>query len=80
MKKFTMELVWHNCGTYPPSEAWSNRLYITDGNFVSKARYRSDDIWYSEYTKSYIPKEMLYKYWWSDLQQTVQCESRFQSI
>jgi hypothetical protein len=79
-KQITMELVWHNCMTDSPNEEWSGCLYLTDGNFVSKARYRSDNIWYNEYTKSYIPKETLYKYWWASLQQTVRDEPKFQSF
>ena len=77
MKKFTMELIWHNCKECPPTEMWNNGLYLTDGNFVEKTKYRAENGWYDERTKSYLPAELLHKYWWADLQQTVRGEPKF---
>ena len=43
MKKFTMELVWHNCEECPPEEAVNEKLVMTDGVEVFEAFwYRPD--------------------------------------
>ena len=79
MKKFTMELVWHNCHGYPPSESRNDNLYITNGHWVHRAEYSIEDGWYDFRTGDYLPFELLWKYWWADMEQTVQGEPRFKS-
>ena len=78
MKKFTMELVWHNCETNPPEEVVNDFLIMTNGTDVFKAFwYRPDgfmvdmnDDWYGIY-------EDVNKWWWADIRQTVRGESKF---
>lgn len=77
MNKFVMELVWHNCLSYPPKETWNKNLYITDGTYISKVWYDKQYGWW-EYDKGdYIPQEKLNKHWWADLEQTIQNVPRF---
>ena len=77
MKKFTMELVWHNCYEYPPIESHNDNLYITNGHWVHRAEYSIEDGWYDFRTGDYLPFELLWEYWWADMEQTVQGEPRF---
>ena len=80
MNKFVMELVWHNCYDCPPKEIWNNKLYVTDGTRVSRAeyhRYDGCDRWWDAYLNDYIPDQELSKYWWADIEQTVQNVPRF---
>lgn len=78
MKKFTMELVWHNCEECPPEEVTNDSLIMTDGTDVFEAFwYRPDgfmicakDRWHGIYKNQD-------KWWWADIRQTVQGESRF---
>ena len=80
MNKFVMELVWHNCLNYSPEEIKNDNLYITDGVYVSRAkydRYRGYGRWWDAYLGDYIPSEDLHNYWWADLEQTVQNVPRF---
>ena len=77
MKKFTMELVWHNCEECPPSENYNSNLYITNGGWVHRAEYSIEDGWYDLRTGYYLPFDLLCRYWWADMEQTVQGEPRF---
>lgn len=77
MKKFTMELVWHNCYEYPPKEDYNDNLYITNGTLVHRAEYSTEDGWYDFRTGDYLSFELLWEYWWADMEQTVQGERRF---
>lgn len=75
--KFTIELVWHNCKTNPPSEDKNDYLYISDGGFVNSVKYSKDKGWFVREVGSYLPIDVLHEYWWADIEQTVQGESRF---
>jgi hypothetical protein len=81
MKKFTMELVWHNCKTHQPKETVNEKLVMTDGYEVFEAFwYRPDgfmirgkDRWHGVY-------EDLNKWYWADIRQTVRGDSRFKGL
>jgi len=75
-----MELVWHNCETYPPKEIWNNNLYATDGEFVFRVDYEKKYGWYDLRTFEYIPKNVWNKFWWADIQQTVRNEPKFKGL
>ena len=77
MNKFVMELVWHNCYDCPPEEYWNDDLYITRGDFVHSAKYDKERGWWSRELGDYIPIDILWEYWWADLNQTVQNVPRF---
>lgn len=77
MQKFKMELVWHNCLLYPPQEAWNHHLYVTNGEVVFEVEYDKSKGWYDTRIFEYIPSELLHKYWWADIQQTVQKTKEF---
>ena len=68
--KFTMELVWHNCLTYPPEEKYNENLYITDGDIIYKARYSEPYGWWNADLWCYVTEEELIKLWWADISQT----------
>lgn len=80
MKKFTMELVWHNCETYPPEEAMNDSLVMTNGVDVFRAFWyrpngfmidiNNNDNWHGIY-------EDQDKWWWADIRQTVRGEPKF---
>ena len=77
-RKFTMELVWHNCYLYPPKEERNNNLYVTDGKEVFKASYDMEVGWVLEVSGSTgILSLGARKFWWADINQTVQADSRF---
>lgn len=69
--KFKMELVWHNCQSYPPEEYWNKNLYISDGTYVSGVEYDKQYGWFDQSAGDYISYQELHKYWWADLDQTV---------
>lgn len=69
--KFKMELTWHNCQTCPPIEPYNNRLLATNGQRVFLVVYDLMDGWWDMESKIYLPFELLYDYWWADLEQTV---------
>ena len=73
MKKFKMELTWHNCKTYPPKETFNPWLIYTDGYNIDYLVY------YNKYGFP-VPKDELHKYWWADLSRTVQESKEFKEI
>ena len=81
MKKFTIELVWHNCLECPPEEATNDYLIATDGTDVFEAFwYRPDGFmirakhgWHGVY-------ENQDKWWWADVRQTVRGDHRFKGL
>ena len=75
--KFKMELTWHNCQTYPPSEAYNDNLVATDGTNVFKVKYDRLTGWLNLNTIKPLPFELLWEYWWADLEQTVRGCSEF---
>ena len=77
MKKFTMELVWHNCEECPPSECRNDNLYVTNGHWVHRVAYSKENGWYDCKTNYYLPFELTWGYWWADMEQAVQRETRF---
>ena len=78
MKEFKMELVWHNCLECQPKETVNDKLIATDGTDVYEAFwYRPDgfmirgkDRWHGLYNG-------LGKWYWADIRDTVQRDSRF---
>ena len=83
MKKFTMELVWHNCLECPPSESFNDNLYITNGRSMHKGMYEKGIGWtlsapwaHSVYQISF---DSLKDFWWADIEQTVQGERGFKN-
>ena len=76
MKKFKMELVWHNCKTCPPEEDFNSYLLVTDGLDVQEMRW--DKIWGGFRNRILeIKGENLTKYWWADIAQTVRKTPEF---
>lgn len=75
--KFTIGLVWHNCETYPPKEYWNNNLYISDGEYVSRAEYSRENGWYDKTGGVYIYPDLVKEYWWADIEQTVRTSKEF---
>lgn len=75
--KFTMPLTWHNCQTYPPSEAYNSNLIATDGVSVFKVKYSRLTGWLNLDTVKCLPFDILYDYWWADVEQTVRECSEF---
>lgn len=83
MKKFTMELVWHNCWECPPEETANDYLIATDGDDVYEAawyapdgfmiRNKHDGWWHGLY-------EDLGVWYWADIKQTVRREHRFKGL
>lgn len=76
MRKFKMELVWHNCKTYPPEEDSNDFLIVSDGINVCEAK------WNKKEGFSYKSSELLNhdNLWWADLRQTVRGESKFSLV
>lgn len=78
MKKFTMELVWHNCLTYPPKEFSNNALIATNGNDVlGMSWHRTEGYFVAEDEFHLRRLDDLENWWWADMEQTVQGEQRF---
>lgn len=75
--KFTMSLTWHNCYSCPPEESYNDRLWATDGKWVFPVKYQKPYGWYDKEAGQYLPFEMLWSYWWADVEQTVQGCSEF---
>lgn len=81
MKKFTMELVWHNCWKCPPEEVTNDSLIMTDGvDAYETFWYRPDgfmihtkDGWRGVYNG-------LKEWYWADIRQTVRGDSRFKGL
>lgn len=71
MKKFKMELVWHNCYEYPPEEDFNANLICTDGKTIFDVIYNKNEGWINAETIKHLPPELLWEYWWADIIQTV---------
>lgn len=76
-KKFTMPLVWHNCYDYPPEESRNDNLYATDGKRVFNVEYNKEIGWYNKTDGHYLYPELIWSYWWADIEQTVRGCSDF---
>ena len=76
--KFKMELVWHNCKTYPPKEFENNNLIVTNGTTVfGMSWHRGDGYYILDSKNRLIRLDDLENWWWADVEQTVQNESKF---
>lgn len=81
MKKFKMELTWHNCLECPPEECTNDYLIATDGTDVFEAFWYAPDGfmintkhgWHGMYNG-------LDKWYWADIRDTVRCDSRFKEV
>ena len=81
MKKFKMELTWHNCKECPPEECTNDYLIATDGTDVFEAFWyrpngfmiRGKDRWHDLYKD-------LDKWYWADIRQIVQNDIRFKGL
>jgi hypothetical protein len=69
--KFTMNLVWHNCKTHPPKEAFNDNLIMSNGVNVF------DMVWSNNHYYAYESGYDLENWWWADIKQTVRGELRF---
>lgn len=79
MNKFTMELVWHNCKIYPPTEQFNSHLLVTDGVTIHEMMWDKTAFGDGGFLKVglEIKGDDLHKYWWADINQTIQGEHRF---
>ena len=75
--KFTIPLTWHNCQSCPPKEPYNYNLIATDGVNVFRAKYDKLTGWTNMDIIKQIPFDMVYDYWWADLEQTVRGYSEF---
>lgn len=77
--KFTMELVWHNCKTNPPKEFENHSLIITNGNNVFSVFWNAEKGYHISCDDGDVSlaTEAYEGWWWADIRQTVQGESRF---
>ena len=75
--KLTISLTWHNCQTCPPQEPYTYNLVVTDGTNVFRAKYDNLTGWTNLDIIKKIPFDMLYDYWWADLEQTVRERNEF---
>lgn len=75
--KFTIPLTWHNCYDYPPEESWNDSLIATDGQRVFPVKYGKVTGWYDKEAGECLPFELIWEYWWADLEQTVRGCSEF---
>lgn len=71
MKKFKMELTWHNCYECPPEESFNDNLIVTDGKRVFKVKYDKNVGWFDLDNVNFLPFELIWSYWWADITQTV---------
>ena len=75
--KFKIELVWHNCKTYPPKEFENDNLIVTDGLEVyGMSWHRAEGYWIAD-ERGLIKLSDLENWWWADVAQTVQGEVKF---
>lgn len=77
--KVTIELVWYNCETNPPKVFSSNTLIVTNGEDVFGMSWHRAEGYFiaTEHGDELVPLSELSKWWWADIEQTVQSEPRF---
>lgn len=77
--KFKTELVWHNCATYPPKEFENNFLIATNGKNVYGMSWHKAEGYWIAIDNGIFPINIndLDKWWWADIEQTVQNEEKF---
>ncbi len=78
--KFTMNLVWHNCKTYPPKEEYNDNLYVSNGIWITKAKYHHEYGWLDRESGIRIQDRYLHEYWWADIKQTIDTSKEFKAI
>ena len=77
-----MELVWHNCLTYPPKEDYnsclllSNGIDIFDAEYFSKT-YSEEEKWVFKGSSEFVPHDLLCTCYWADMRQTVEKTNEF---
>lgn len=83
MKKFKMELTWHNCLERPPEETANDCLIITNGVCIYEAAWYSPDgfMIYDRYDcRWHGLYENLCVWYWADIKQTVQNDLTFKAL
>lgn len=73
MIKRTMELVWHDLKTCPPSEEYNERLFISAGYHVLPVEWKNGKFYYRDTGTDMDGKEIDSSYpfiWWADIDQT----------
>jgi hypothetical protein len=82
MNKFKMELVWHNCKNYPPSEFENNDLIATNGKDVyGMSWHKAEGYWIAmDDIVCRLDYSTLDKWWWADITQTVREEVKFREL
>lgn len=70
VRKYSMQLVWHNCLTYTPSEDYNPELYVTDGTNLYKVVWEKDTGFVGD--GIFIAEHNAKNYWWADILQTIQ--------
>ena len=75
--KFKMQLTWHNCYDYPPTEPYNDNLWATDGRWVFPVEYDQEHGWREKGEIDYWPLKRFLIYYWADLEQTVRGCSEF---
>ena len=66
--KLKMELVWHNCKTCSPSEAYNDRLLLWDGETLINAEWDHGSWFCAGHYLDMTGEEE--SCWWADLEQT----------
>lgn len=82
MKKFKMELVWHNCEECPPEEDYNSHLILSDGIKVCEVRWDKEE-GFSYFSKKFGYRPLIGNYkkmWWADVRQTAQNDLRFRGL
>lgn len=78
--RFTMKLVWHNCKTNPPKEFMNNALIVTNGRDVFGMSWHRAEGYFVSENESCLKRlddSYLENWWWADIEQTVQGETKF---
>lgn len=76
--KFTMELVWHNCITCPPTEN-HNYFIMSNGDDWWPVEYWAGSGWFL-YSGLQFSKDELSKLYWADISQTAKGTVEFQEV
>ena len=78
-KKFTMELVWHNCKTHPPKEFENDNLIATNGTEVFGLSWHRAEGYFISQGHKFAPIRLLDlpNWWWADIEQNIWGDERF---
>lgn len=69
VRKYSMQLVWHSCLTYKPSEDYNPELYATDGENLYKVVYEKNTGFVGD--GIFITDHNAKNYWWADIIQSI---------